>query len=454
MGNIINKFALVTYFQNESHWLNLHLPYLAPHFDMIIAVDGGSGDGSRYVVERHGGIVYDRPFDNDHSAQMNFALDRAAEHGVTHILRLDPDEVMFGDAIDSIKRLMTFYDMVWLPRYTFEEDRRHYWADVYPDWQPRAHRVDIRWTGKVHESPMPDVKARGLAFFKAYGSPIYHYEGIYSGQYKAMKYWNYRRMVTGQPLLTRYDTPAEHRPHIPFTGDQPIETEKKRAPLPDVDVTPYELRGTRIWVRTDTDRAVLHEVQDTYLWERLPAQVARIIDIGGHIGCFTIEAKRRYPKSRVSIVEIEQQNFELLQFHLGHWTDVDLHLARCGYEEGDFELAYNHMSTSSHRVVRRGTFEHDHFRPQAITVPLVSLEQLTPDNEPVDVLKLDVEGSEIDILCGVSEEWLSRVQCIVGEYHMPVFVFQSTAGKRLSRLFNVEYFPTREALGMFICHRK
>jgi FkbM family methyltransferase len=459
----MNKFALVMIFQNDAHWLHEHLPVMASSFDLIIAIDGGSSDGSAEVVKRHGGLVYDRPFDNNFSAQINFAVEKAEEHDATAMLRLDPDECMMPEHITSVRELLREYKAVILPRITFEKDRWHYWPEPFPDFQVRAFQLghNIRYAGKVHESPMPVMLAKGWLIghhiMTAPHAVIFHYEGLYSPQYKAWKHINYKRMEKGEPPFDDLVLPnAEHRKHIRYVGQQPvtINPARPRAPFPDFDVMPYTRNGTRIWTRTDTDRAVLAECQDTYMWERLPEQLDRVIDVGAHIGCYCIEVKKRFPKARISAVEVEDENFALLQTHVGHWPDIDIHKARAGYREGEYMMAYNHMSTSSHRV-QVGAFEHPHFINRPCNAPLLKLEDLLTTDERINLLKLDVEGSEVEILEGISDDLLQRIDCIIGERHMVMSEFEG-ANERLKKFFDVEHFP-REGfnyLGMFWAKRK
>lgn len=457
----MDKFALVMIFQNDAHWLFEHLPVMFSCFDVIIGVDGGSGDGSAEVIKRHGGIVYERKFDYNFSAQLNFAIEKAEEHGATMMLRLDPDEIMFPEHITSIRDLLTEYKAVILPRITFEKDRRHYWAEPFPDFQVRAFQLGqgIRYAGKVHESPMSGMLNKGWLIgqdiMTAPHAMIYHYEGLYSARFKALKHHNYKRMERGEPLYDDYDGPAEHRKYIRYVGQQPvtINPARPRAPFPDFDVMPYERNGTRIWTRTDTDKAVLAECQDTYMWERLP-ELKRVLDVGAHIGCFSIEVKKRFPQARISAVEVEDDNFSLLQTHVGHWTDVDIHKARAGYQTGEYMMAYNHLSTSSHRV-QVGAFEHPHFINRPLSAPLLKLEELVLVGERVSLLKLDCEGSEIEILEGISDDLLQRIDCIIGERHVTMEAF-AAVDERLKKFFNVEHFPRAgfDYLGMFLARRR
>jgi hypothetical protein len=71
------------------------------------------------------------------------------------------------------------------------------------------------------------------------------------------------------------------------------------------------------------------------------------------------------------------------------------------------------------------------------------------------MLKLDCEGSEVEILEGMSDDLLQRIDIIIGERHMVMSEFEG-ANERLKKFFDVEHFP-REGyayLGMFWAKRK
>lgn len=69
----------------------------------ILVVDSGSIDKTVELAERHGAKVVYRAWDNDFSAQRNFAL----EHIDTDwVLYLDADERMNRELVEAIKKLL------------------------------------------------------------------------------------------------------------------------------------------------------------------------------------------------------------------------------------------------------------------------------------------------------------------------------------------------------------
>jgi len=168
------KICLAVAFQNEAAWLNLHLtPELVAKFDGLIALDGGSQDGGRLVIERLGGKVIDRPFDWNFGAHMNYLLntvegmetftpdqmpDGYPSPYYDAIVRMDPDEAMFPEDVDVIrKELKSGKAELWmLQRINFIRDRLHFNPEFQPWGQWRAwllHKGIKYWNVRVHENP-------------------------------------------------------------------------------------------------------------------------------------------------------------------------------------------------------------------------------------------------------------------------------------------------------------
>ena len=67
---------------------------LAPLVDEIVAVDGGSTDGTRELLAARPDVrLFERPFDGNHARQKNFAFDRCRGRW---ILSVDSDELLAG----------------------------------------------------------------------------------------------------------------------------------------------------------------------------------------------------------------------------------------------------------------------------------------------------------------------------------------------------------------------
>lgn len=236
------KFCLAFAFQNELPWLQLHLPPLLEScaLDGVVALDGGSSDGGADYVRECGGVVYERPFDWHFGEHMNALIEACESEGYDAMLRIDPDECLFPEAVDHVALLLQSYKALRLARFNFVGDRLHYYPYKYPDYQTRAFRLGqgVHYAFKVHETL--EHSFRGLGWIEdgsEFDSPrdimrcphvaIYHYGEIQADERAALKHLNYARLVAGEPVLSElpphYNVNGAQRFRLPFQGPQPID---------------------------------------------------------------------------------------------------------------------------------------------------------------------------------------------------------------------------------------
>lgn len=137
--------------------------------EKILIVDSGSSDKTVELAEANGAQVIYRVWDNDFSAQRNFAL----EHVDTKwVLYLDADERINDELAISIKNELKAprQAMYRFIRRNSAFGRDFKYGVLGPDSVVRMFPKDlVKWQGKVHESPMgnlPVVTLRG--FLKHY----------------------------------------------------------------------------------------------------------------------------------------------------------------------------------------------------------------------------------------------------------------------------------------------
>jgi hypothetical protein len=250
------KLCLAVAFQNEQPWLELHLPAAlrAESLAGLVALDGGSEDGSAAVIKKLKGKVQKREFDWDFSAHMNTLIDLAESAGYDALIRLDPDELMFPEHIDAVAALLEQHKAVRLPRINFEVDREHYCPTLYPDFQLRVFRLGegVRYSGRVHESLDAAMARAGWRerhntdpdqrrdLITAPHLPIFHYEGLKDGPTRQLKGLNYQRVGQGQKPQEKlpWNFPAwVPRWNLPFVGPQPLDPAEigTRAPIEERD---------------------------------------------------------------------------------------------------------------------------------------------------------------------------------------------------------------------------
>ena len=132
--------------------------------DYILVVDSGSTDKTVELAKAAGAQVLYRAWDNDFSAQRNFALDKVETEWV---LYLDADERLTESLIAEIKKVINENKKAL---YKFERRTSAFGKDfkygvLSPDYVKRMFPVkDAKWQGKVHESvvtELPVIKLKG-----------------------------------------------------------------------------------------------------------------------------------------------------------------------------------------------------------------------------------------------------------------------------------------------------
>jgi FkbM family methyltransferase len=149
----------------------------------------------------------------------------------------------------------------------------------------------------------------------------------------------------------------------------------------------------------------------------------RIVDGGANVGLSILFFKKHYPESRIIGFEPSPKVFEVLQHNIASFGFDDVELVQKAIWTEDSELQFHQDGADAGHVV------HGEDAGETISVTACSLRPHL--GEPVDFLKLDIEGAEVDVLLDCASE-LTNVQNLFVEYH-------SFAGQpqRLSELTGV-----------------
>ncbi|HKN82571.1 MAG TPA: amino acid adenylation domain-containing protein [Pyrinomonadaceae bacterium] len=168
-----------------------------------------------------------------------------------------------------------------------------------------------------------------------------------------------------------------------------------------------------------------------------------VLDVGANIGMFSLFVHQRWPGAQVYAFEPIPATYEILE------TNINLHRANvkpynCGLsaQKGRATFAfYPQMSAMSgmyadaaedERVTRRYLANQDErliefadelmagrFSSEYFECPLKTISEVIRENqiERVDLLKIDVEKSELDVLHGITAEDWPRIKQVVVEVH-------------------------------------
>jgi FkbM family methyltransferase len=139
-----------------------------------------------------------------------------------------------------------------------------------------------------------------------------------------------------------------------------------------------------------------------------------IVDVGANIGLASIYLTRRFPSARIVAIEFESENYAALLANTGSHQNIECLHAGLWPSDGWVTVANPDAPKWAH--VPNAAADGDRSsssRVRAISMPTLLREARI---EQVDLLKIDIEGSEYELFDG-APAWLDRVGLIAIELH-------------------------------------
>jgi FkbM family methyltransferase len=159
-------------------------------------------------------------------------------------------------------------------------------------------------------------------------------------------------------------------------------------------------------------------VRSDYASPHLPETAETIVDLGANIGLATIFFGTRYPKARILSVEPEAANFAALVANTAALGDrVQTRRAAVWMRDGFVSLR-----TEDDEGLPLGAWgvrvadETDQPEANIACDKLTTLLNNAGFGE-VDILKVDIEGAELELFSDAASEWLPRTKLIIVETH-------------------------------------
>lgn len=181
----------------------------------------------------------------------------------------------------------------------------------------------------------------------------------------------------------------------------------------------YLLRdGTRYMVRLNTaDLKILNELYifNQYgQFNKYLKDASNVIDVGAHIGTFSIMTGKYLKKGRIYCYEPDRKNFKILTNNININNMQNKIIAfRLGIasKKGKKNLFRHEKNSGMHSFFGNGKNKNE--------IETISLSDIFTDNkiETCDLLKIDCEGAEYEIIFNTEKRIFDKIKHIVLEYH-------------------------------------
>ncbi len=173
---------------------------------------------------------------------------------------------------------------------------------------------------------------------------------------------------------------------------------------------PNPFTGGTVFLRPGTtDQNVYDEIFVEREYDLELGKPSLIVDAGAHIGLAAVYFASKYPQARVIALEPEPGNFAVLQRNARQYPNITpLNVGLWGRRAA---LRIDHVddATWSFRVSEDTT---------GAGIPALGLQEVMQQAgvDRIDVLKMDIEGSEVEVFAAHAT-WIGRVGTLIVELH-------------------------------------
>lgn len=152
-------------------------------------------------------------------------------------------------------------------------------------------------------------------------------------------------------------------------------------------------------------------------YQFMPGQPDVILDIGANIGCISILMSALYPDAKIYSFEPVKDNYDLLIKNIEHYKNIIPFNFAIGSKNESREILSSSDDTNfgGHSFNEQGCDSEK--KKELVEVRDINEIINELSIETINLIKIDCEGSEHEILTGMSQENIAKVQLIIGELH-------------------------------------
>ena len=140
----------------------------------------------------------------------------------------------------------------------------------------------------------------------------------------------------------------------------------------------------------------------------------RIIDCGANIGLSSLFFHRKYPNATVVAVEPETSNFTMLEKNVRPYTNIKCLNNGIWNKTVNLEISSENSENEKWGFTVKEINHSSNTSIKAVTI-IDIMNQFKMDE--IDILKMDIEGSELEVFSSNYESWLPKTRILMIELH-------------------------------------
>lgn len=137
-----------------------------------------------------------------------------------------------------------------------------------------------------------------------------------------------------------------------------------------------------------------------------------IIDAGANIGLASVYFANRFPAARILAIEPEPDNYQMLKKNTGHYNNITPINAALWFKNTELNIFDKGKGAWAYMVGE----EKQGGLGKTMALSVSHLMQAY-DLPYIDILKIDIEGSEKELFTSHYQDWLPKVRVLVIELH-------------------------------------
>lgn len=182
------------------------------------------------------------------------------------------------------------------------------------------------------------------------------------------------------------------------------------------------------------------KITNLHLLKQLNFVPSSILDIGAHLGEFALQCKELWPSSYVCMIEANQN----CSNHLSRYRQFgyDHVIALVGDKEED--VTYYTQADNEWGAGNSIYKELTNVPYSEVTLKMTTVDSLFEKSVPFDLIKIDVQGAEIDVMNG-GKYFIKNAKCVILELSITPYNQNAPLYKDvINYMLNLNYVPTME----------